>query len=348
MKFAAFDLETAKLLPEDVSDIKEYAPLGISCAAVAFSDKDDVIFWQGAPKLSIDDCKNLVGNLHSLMDEGYTLLTWNGCSFDFFVLAQESGLLEECGNIALNHVDLMMIVTFTKGYFLGLDKALSGAGIKGKVKKVTLSNGTKLSNMNGAQAPKLWADGEHQAVLEYLRADVTQLIELAKVVAQRKSIQWKSNSGSPQSVSVNKFYLAKECFNIPQPDVTWMDNPPSRKDFTNWIPSLKSPQRTTVNNQVTFPKVAEAPQKKKGNFILGCLGSVVAFFCIAISCGVLALPLDSALFNTPENESGPFMFIVSMFALAISFFVLIFFMTPNAKIWQSIKSGIKGLFSKKQ
>ena len=336
MKFAAFDLETSKLIPENVSDIKDYAPLGISCAAVAFSDKDDVIFWQGVPQLSKDDCRTLVGNLQEIVNEGYTLLTWNGCSFDFFVLAKEFGLVEECGSFALNHVDLMMIVTFTKGYFLGLDKALAGAGVKGKVKKLTLSDGTKLDDMSGAKAPQLWADGEYQAVLEYLRADVTQLIELAKVIEQRKSIQWNSNSGRPQYVSVDRFFLAKDCFNIPKPDVSWMENPPSRKGFINWIPKLKpsSSQRTTTDNQVISPKVTVSPKKKKGNFLLGCLGSIVAFICVAAACGIFALPLDNAFFKTQENEAGPFMFIVSMLALAISFFVFIYFMTPNAKVWE--------------
>jgi hypothetical protein len=142
--------------------------------------------------------------------EGYTLLTWNGCSFDFHVLAQESSLFNECGDLALNHIDLMLIVTFTKGYFLGLDKALAGAGVKGKVKNVTLSNGTLLNDMSGAKAPQLWADGEYQVVLEYLRADVTQLIELAKVIETKKSFQWKSNSGRTQSFPIEKFLVVKE------------------------------------------------------------------------------------------------------------------------------------------
>ena len=65
----------------------------------------------------------------------------------------------------------MLLVTFQKGYYLGLDKALHGAGLSGKLKKVALSDGTILMEMDGAMAPALWARGEYEAVLTYLRQD---------------------------------------------------------------------------------------------------------------------------------------------------------------------------------
>jgi hypothetical protein len=142
MKFAAFDLEIAKLLPEQVDDLKAHAPLGISCAAVALSDEREPRVWQGAPQMTSAACQEMVGDLQQLAASGYNLLTWNGCSFDFYVLAQESGLLNECAELALAHVDLMLTVTFTKGYYLGLDKALKGAGLVGKRSSVTLRDGS--------------------------------------------------------------------------------------------------------------------------------------------------------------------------------------------------------------
>lgn len=62
-------------------------------------------------------------------------------------------MVEECGELAINHVDLMLLVTFNKGWYLGLDKALKGAGIAGKVHDVTLKNGEVLHEMNGGLAP---------------------------------------------------------------------------------------------------------------------------------------------------------------------------------------------------
>ena len=174
--------------------------------------------------------------LQELVSAGYTLVTWNGASFDFFVLAQESGRTEECGQLALGHADLMVMVTFNKGYYLGLDKALAGAGLQGKVKNVTLRDGTILSNISSAQAPALWKAGEHEAVLAYLKGDVVQLLALAKVVERTRTIRWRSNRGKPQSVHLNKLMTVSESFHIPAPDTSWMSNPPSRSSFVNWIP----------------------------------------------------------------------------------------------------------------
>jgi len=236
MRLASFDLEIAKILPENVDNILDYAPLGISCAALAIEDQSDVLFWQGFPQQTKRECQKLVWDLIDYIASGYTLLTWNGCNFDFRVLAQESGMTEECGQLALNHVDLMFIVTCTKGWFLGLDKALSGAGISGKVKKLTLSNGER-SDMSGALAPTLWAKQEYNAVLTYLKGDVVQTLELAKTVQDSHAIHWVSGNGKPQSVSVPRLLTVKECFSISKPDTSWMKDPPRRETFVEWIPN---------------------------------------------------------------------------------------------------------------
>ena len=236
MKFAAFDLEITKILPENTYNLMDYAPLGISCAAVALSDRDEPIIWHGAPGMDKAQCQSMVAELGELVAAGYQLVTWNGCSFDFRVLAQESGMVGECGALALNHFDMMLLVTFTKGYFLGLDKALQGSGIKGKVKQVKLKGGSTLHDMGGGKAPELWAQGEHEAVLTYLRGDVQGLLELVEVVQRKKRMNWKSNRGNAQNIRVQKPLTVKECFSIPEPDVSWMSNPPRRQQFVDWIP----------------------------------------------------------------------------------------------------------------
>ena len=238
VKLASFDLEIAKILPENANNILDYAPLGISCAALAIEDKSEVSFWQGFPQQTKRECQKLVWDLIDYTASGYTLVTWNGCNFDFRVLAQESGMVEECGQLALNHVDLMFIVTCTKGWFLGLDKALSGAGISGKVKKLTLSNGETL-DMSGALAPVLWAKQEYNAVLTYLKGDVAQTLELAKNVQGSHAIRWVSGNGKSQSVSVPHLLTVKECFRISEPDTSWMKDPPRRETFVEWIPNWK-------------------------------------------------------------------------------------------------------------
>lgn len=234
MPFAAFDLEIAKQTPEGVSNLMDYAPLGITCAAVAVKGAP-VRFWQGVTQMSRAQACALVASLQALVAEGYTLLSWNGCAFDFQVLAQESGLLAECGQLALNHVDLMMIVTYTKGYRLSLEAALKGAGLPGKVKQLTLADGRSVTH-SGAQAPARWAAGEHEAVLAYLEQDVAQLLALGEIVAKKHILAWHSSKGNPMSIKLFTIPTVRECAGIPEADTSWMSAPPSRKEFVAWIP----------------------------------------------------------------------------------------------------------------
>jgi hypothetical protein len=189
MKFASFDIEIAKVIADDNPDWRSATPLGITCAAVALTGSDDPRFWYGKPQMSREDCCTMVADLQALVRDGYSLLTWNGSSFDFAVLAEESGMYKECAELNANHIDMMMIVTFTKGYFLGLQKALVGAGLTGKLKHVTLRDGSPLTDMNGALAPKLWAQEEYDAVLAYLRDDVVQPLRLAEIIETTMTIK---------------------------------------------------------------------------------------------------------------------------------------------------------------
>ena len=235
MKLAAFDLEIAAVVPDTVQEWSKVKGLGISCAAIAFSDIDEVEVWQRVPRFEKSVSIDLVERLGELSEEGYTLVTWNGCSFDFRVLAEESGLVQRCGQLALNHVDLMLIVTFTKGWYLSLQAALQGAGLSGKLTRVRLSTGREIRDMDGSKAPALWAAGEHDAVLAYLKDDVVQLLKLAQLVSRRGRLSWLSRTGNPQEVRLSRLLTVTECFDIPEPDTSWMSNPPRRKQFTDWI-----------------------------------------------------------------------------------------------------------------
>ena len=240
VRAAAFDLEIARLIPPGASDFFAFAPLGITCAAVASRAAPAPRFWQGVPQMGQADCQALVAELQKLVTDGYKLVTWNGCAFDFRVLAQESGLPAECAELAAQHTDLMFIVTCLRGHYLGLDKALHGAGLAGKRRTVTLSNGSLASEMSGTLAPQLWADGEHEAVLSYLGDDVKQLLELAEWVETHRAIRWTSIKGNPNEIRVPQLYSVRECFRLPLPDTAWMANPPARTSFVQWIIDVKA------------------------------------------------------------------------------------------------------------
>jgi hypothetical protein len=239
MKLASFDIELATPLPENNRDKINDAE--ISCAAIALEGQDAISIYAGDPVLSAVQSNELVNDLRNLESEGYRIVTWNGCGFDFPILANHSEALEPCSRLALSHHDLMLLITFQKGWYLALDKALGGAGLQGKLKEVSLSNGTILDNMDGAMAPELWLKGERKAVIEYLKQDVRQQLELGKWVEKNQKICWTSNSGNPWSLPVPKLYSVKECFDFPLPDVSWMDNPPQRADFVNWMPAELRP-----------------------------------------------------------------------------------------------------------
>lgn len=235
MKIAAFDLEIAKEIPNSVSDWQTISPLGITCASIAPGDSDEPSVWQGVPQMTREKCRELVAELQDLTRRGYAIVTWNGCGFDFAVLAEESGMVPECSELAMNHVDLMLMVTFTKGWFLGLQKALEGAGVEGKVKALKLSDGSMLTDMHGSKAPALWAQGEHEAVLTYLKGDVVQLLELVKAIQRDEAISWTSGTGNPQRIKAKRLLTVRECFDIPEPDVSWMNDPPTRQQFVRWM-----------------------------------------------------------------------------------------------------------------
>lgn len=233
---AAFDLEIAKEIPAGARNWQRFEPLGICCLALAFNGDPQVRVWSNTPKLSRETCREIVRTLVEYMDGGYRLVTWNGCKFDFKVLAEESGLIHECARMALEHTDLMLMVTFTQGHFLSLQAALDGTGLVGKLKHVTLKDGSVLKDMDGAMAPRLWSAGEQEAVLAYLKQDVLQLLALAKITEQRQFLRWMSKSGNLQKMPVKLLLPVKECFKIPRPDASWQRNPPRRQDFVSWMP----------------------------------------------------------------------------------------------------------------
>ncbi|MDR8391145.1 ribonuclease H-like domain-containing protein [Aliifodinibius sp. S!AR15-10] len=238
MKLASFDIELATPLPEGSRDLDA---LEISCAAVAFGDRENIEVFEGDPALSRSQSQELLDLLGTIASEGYGIATWNGCAFDFPVLAHSAGQLPRSARLALSHHDLMLYVTFQKGWYLGLQKALAGAGLAGKLKEIRLSGGTLVTNMDGSKAPQLWADGEREAVIAYLEQDVRQQLSLATWIAEHEKICWTSSSGNPWNLQIPKLYTVEECFDFLQPDVSWMDNPPEREQFVEWMPQPLQP-----------------------------------------------------------------------------------------------------------
>ncbi len=231
IKYCAFDIEITKVLPDGVRDWSAYRPLGISCAATVTSE-GETKSWYGKghdgevnSKMSVVEVRDLVKYLQDQTAVGYTILTWNGLGFDFDILAEESGMVADCVDLAMGHIDMMFHVFCLKGYAIGLDKAAKGMGLKGKP-----------PGMTGEMAPRLWAAGQYQEVLDYVQQDTRILLELAYAIDLERELRWHSNSGRPQYLSLPSGWLpVKEAMKLPEPDTSWMSNPWPRSKFTSWI-----------------------------------------------------------------------------------------------------------------
>lgn len=228
-KYLAFDIEIAATIPEDATDWKAYRPLGITCAAALPSDGESSL-WFGedgieyAPRMTQDEVCELVAYLRGMVDDGYTILTWNGLSFDFDVLAEESGMHAECAELAMNHIDMMYHIFCLRGHYLGLDKVAKGLGLPGKTE-----------GMDGAKAPQMWADGRYDEVLVYVAQDVRTTLAVAREAERIGDVQWVSASGRTNVIDLDRWMPVNEALTLPHPDTSWMKNPVSRDKFTAWM-----------------------------------------------------------------------------------------------------------------
>jgi len=224
-KYLSFDIETAKILPEDEPDWNSHRPLGIACAATLLSDTDELALWHGQDKLTQQEAANLVHYLKTQVEAGYTILTWNGVGFDFDILAEESGLVSECKQLAISHIDMMFHVLCRLGYGVKLDGAAKGMGLAGKTE-----------GMSGALAPKLWAEGKREEVLQYVAQDVRTTAQVATACEALGKFRWIARSGKLRSMALPGGWLTvDQAEQLPVPDTSWMADPWSRASFTAWM-----------------------------------------------------------------------------------------------------------------
>ena len=230
--YMAFDIETAKVPSADERDWKAYRPLGISCAATLLDDSDAPLLWHGmtkssgpASRMRQEEAVGLVKYLTIQVQHGYTIVTWNGVGFDFDILAEESGMLDECAKLARDHVDMMFHVVCRLGYGVSLDSAAKGMGISGK-----------RAGLSGAVVPGLWAEGRRQEVLDYVAQDVRITLELGKTCDACSHFRWVTRGGTRRELPLpSGWLLVSSAARLPEPDATWMGNRWSRKTFTAWL-----------------------------------------------------------------------------------------------------------------
>lgn len=230
-KYLSFDIETAKILPGFVDDLMAERPLGISCAAALAEDElmpqlFHSVDGNGRPALQMSqaDVSKLVDFLVKRTAAGYTIVTHNGLGFDFDILAEESGRLEDCKKLALDHVDMMFHVFCVKGFGVGLDAAAQAMGL------------SKMEGVDGSQAPQLWKDGEHQRVLDYVGQDVNITLKVARACDRNRAFRWVTKRGKFSDFAIRDGWLTvRDALELPLADTSWMDDPWPRLKFTGWL-----------------------------------------------------------------------------------------------------------------
>lgn len=241
MKFLAFDIETYKMTP-DGEKWEDHRPLGISCVGTYLEGTDDAIVWysgmtEAMPAIGDETPENRPMNkteLNAILNymickvgDGFTILSWNGVSFDF------RNLLEEANKVHLkdflvfdNHVDMMLQFLAIKGYPLGLDVAAKGMGLSGKTE-----------GMSGDLAPDLWQSSHEDRlkVLEYVAQDALTTFDVADKIRNNQGvIKWTSKKGRPMTARVGPWLSVREAIRLPLPDTSWMTTRLTRETLTEW------------------------------------------------------------------------------------------------------------------
>lgn len=231
-KYLAFDIETAKDIPGEDFNWKPHRPLGITCIASQSTLCDEPRIWLSeteagipASQMAPSDVAAFVRHLSHAVTDGFVPLSWNGLAFDFDILAEESGLVDECKTLARHHVDMMFHVVCEKGFPVALKNAASGLGVEGK-----------LAGVEGIDAPSLWASGAYQVVTDYVAQDVRATLAVALKAESQRSFAWTTRKGTISSMPLPQGWLSVQAAaRLPLPDNSWMSNPPSRRDFLSWL-----------------------------------------------------------------------------------------------------------------
>jgi hypothetical protein len=226
----AFDIEIAdvfELAPGE--DLDARGPFSISCAAAA-TDRGDVRHWyargaDGAPGRCLDaaGAREVLLHLRSEQRRGSLVCAWNGLSFDLKwlgVAADDRALARE---VALDLVDPMFQLFVQRGFPVSLASAAEGLGIAEK----------KL--MDGADAPKEWARGNHRLVLDYVAGDCRLTSQVVARIQSLGELRWRTKKGTVSSERMRELRPVRELLDAPLPDVSWMSTPIPREKFCGWL-----------------------------------------------------------------------------------------------------------------
>jgi hypothetical protein len=230
MNILAFDIETANIFDlKPGEDLDDYGPFDITVAAThAVGGEERLWFTTSAdgklgPIMSRAKAQELLAYLEQMQNNGHAIVAWNGLSFDLRWIAHVADDLRTARRVAMKLYDPMFQFFKLKGYPIGLGKVGEGFGIAAK----------KL--MSGADAPKQWKAGHHQAVCDYVMGDRRLTAQIVAEIQRHGAVRWITARGKPSFERMARLRTVEECMNDPMPDQSWMDEPIEDEKFTRWL-----------------------------------------------------------------------------------------------------------------
>ncbi len=160
--------------------------------------------------------------LDDVQKKGFMVCCWNGLGFDLKWLGQQSGEIRLAANVAMKSYDPMFQFFNQTGFPVSLAKVAEAMKIPQE----------KL--MNGADAPKQWRAGNHQAVMDYVLGDCQMTNKIVLAIQEARAISWVTARGSVRVESMPRLKSVEEVIGDPAPDQSWMSNPLSKSKFSEW------------------------------------------------------------------------------------------------------------------
>ena len=111
-----------------------------------------------------------------------------------------------------------------RGFPVGLGAVAEGLGL------------AECKLMDGADAPKVWAEGRHQEVLDYVAGDCLLTDKVVAAIEGQGAVRWRTRRGTVSSEPLPELRAVRDLLDAPLPDVSWMDDPMPRTKFTAWLP----------------------------------------------------------------------------------------------------------------
>jgi hypothetical protein len=230
MELVSVDIETSNVFDlKPGEDLEKYAPFHVAVAATATASGEPRVWvsldQSGKPRANMtrETARELLNHLRDLQRQGQRLCAWNGASFDLRWIGFAAEDVPTAREVALDLYDPMLQFFNRTGFPVGLDAVAQG--MEPQLKKLLKSE----------DAPRLWCEGQHDKVIEYVCSDAEITVKLVERIAQTRFIRWVTRRGDVRSEHIGELLTVRQVLAQPEPDQSWMGSPIRRAKFVAWM-----------------------------------------------------------------------------------------------------------------